>query len=541
MGNVGGNAGRSQFGRRRRFALARAGAVDAAGAGPGEPRANPGGPGQRLTVLLTCLLAFLTAVPAGLAPWALGSTAAPVAGRPETASRSQAAEVVPGSYVVIYRDDVVSGRGVAWRGQDLGITVDHVYTNVVQGFSASLTPAQVDALRGDPAVLLVEPNVVVHAHQVPTGVNRIGADSVRNGARPPTGGDPVAVLDTGVANHPDLNLAGGHNCTGGAPTDFRDRNGHGTHVAGTIGAMGKVPGVAPGTKIYAVKVLGDNGRGSIDDVICGLNWVASSNLGIVAVNLSLGANCSGYETCNEDTRSDCESSAWHIAVCNLTAAGIAVVASAGNDGRDARESVPARYDQVITVGAFTDTDGCIGGRGRASLSGNRDDRRWRWSNFGPAVDVIAPGDDIRSTVPGGYGLLSGTSMAAPHVTGAIARGWKPDGGARGAPVPGFTAGQGVATLSGNVGCPPKPKVKLSRKQVTAGERVTVRLRNFAPGERVRLRLGGRSLGTVVVNGKGAARKSVKVPARTRVGNGQIRATGESGTTGTVKLTISRRE
>jgi subtilisin len=427
---------------------------------------------------------------------------------------------------------------VSKRGRDLGIAVNHEYTNVVQGFSATLTPEQVRELRQDDSVLLVEPNVVVQAHdRLPTGVNRIGADSGRNGGRPPAGGEAVAVFDTGVANHPDLNVVGGTNCTGSGGSSYLDRNGHGTHVAGTIGAKGSVPGVAPNTPIYAVKVLGDNGQGTIDSVICGLDWVARSpRLGIVAINMSLGASCEGAEDCGSDNPGTCRSSL-HRAICNITASGIDVVVSAGNDGKDARTSIPARYDEVITVGAFTDTDGCLGGRGRASLSGYGDDRKWRWSNFGPAVDVIAPGDDILSTVPGGYGVLSGTSMAAPHVTGAIARGWNPDGGPRAASVPGFYPSQGVVILSGNIGCPPKPKVKVSRKQVTAGTRITVRLRNFAPGERVRLRLGGRSLGTVVVNSKGAANKTVKVPAGSKRGRVPIRATGANGNSAKVKVSI----
>jgi hypothetical protein len=132
-------------------------------------------------------------------------------------------------------------------------------------------------------------------------------------------------------------------------------------------------------------------------------------------------------------------------------------------------------------------------------------------------------------------------MAAPHVTGAIARGWNPEGGARGATVPGFAPSQGVVLLSGNVSCPPKPMVKVSRKTVPAGTKVTVQLRNFAPGERVRLRLGGRSLGTVVVNSKGAANKTVKVPARSKPGRVGIQATGSNGNHSTVKVSVTRRK
>lgn len=543
MNNLHGTAGNHQDAKGRCIGAAQPGETSPVGANSIVTTPGSRGFRRRLVVLATCWLMLLIAAPAGLAPVASGSPHAPIPDREVWDRLPQAAEVVPGSYVVVYRDNAVSARGVSQRGRNLGITVDHEFTNVVQGFSASLTPAQVRELRQDDAVLFVEPNVVVRAHdRLPTGVNRIGADSGRNGVRPPAGGLPVAVFDTGVANHPDLNVVGGKNCTGAGPVNsYTDVHGHGTHVAGTIGANGSVPGVAPNTPIYAVKVLGDNGRGTIANVICGLEWVADSpDLGIVAINMSLGASCAPAQDCGPDDPGTCDS-ALHRAICTLTSAGVAVVVSAGNDGRDARESIPARYDQVITVGAFTDTDGCWGGRGRASLSGYRDDRKWPWSNHGPAVDVIAPGDDILSTLPGGYGVLSGTSMAAPHVTGAIARGWNPDGGARGPTVPGFGASQGVVLLSGNVGCPPKPKVKVSRQTVPAGTRVTVRLRHFAPGERVRLRLGGRSLGTVVVNSKGAVNKSVKVPAGSKAGRLRIRATGNNGNHATVKVNVNPRK
>jgi subtilisin family serine protease len=237
---------------------------------------------------------------------------------------------------------------------------------------------------------------------------------------PPTEpGEPVAVLDTGIdRDHPDLNVAGGYNCTSRDRRAWGDRFGHGTHVAGIIGAKNTgrgVVGVAPGTPLYAVKVLNDRGSGFISWEICGLDWTVKK--GITIANMSFGGRDPG------DFPDLCDSSAEHAAICAAEAAGVRMAVSAGNDGEDAADYTPAKFDQVITVSALVDTDGCAGGAGGLTLVGP-DDALATFSNRGAVVDVAAPGVAILSTFKNGrYAALSGTSMAAPHVAGAIARGW----------------------------------------------------------------------------------------------------------------------
>lgn len=440
-----------------------------------------------------------------------------------------AGEVIPGRYIVTLRDDAIASQAVADLTRGLGVSPTLEFDDVLAGFAAELTPAQAAALAESPRVLLVEPDIWFGAHDVllPTGVDRIGADQTVSGVAPLQPGKPVAVLDTGIANHPDLTVAGGYNCTSGDRAAFDDRDGHGTHVAGTIGARGRIAGVAPGTPIWGVKVLNDNGAGRLSWLICGHNWVAANHErhGIVAINLSLGA-----PDTRDEHAADCASASLHRAICQAKKQGLTVVVSAGNSNRNADTEVPAKYNQVITVAAMTDTDGCAGGRGGPSSWGSRDpdDHKWIHSNFGAAVDVIAPGVDIRSTVPGGYAQYSGTSMAAPHVTGAIALGWNPRTGPRDRGIAGFQSDLGLVQLSGNVGClgdppmeitadPPakqrsaKPTITVTPKQAAAGDRVRVKLRGYHAKSQVRVLLNGKRVDLVAVSASGAGTARVRVP------------------------------
>jgi subtilisin family serine protease len=194
-----------------------------------------------------------------------------------------------------------------------------------------------------------------------------------------------------------------------------DNNGHGSHVAGIAAALDNdqgIVGVAPGARIWAVKVLDANGSGSFSDVICGLNWVAQASGTIDVVNLSLsGAGGDG----------PCESSALHQAICNVVNSGIPVVVAAGNQGTDASTRVPASFDQVITVSGMGDSDGAPGHLGPTTCSGLADDTFLPFSNYGADVDVAAPGDCIYSLwTEGKVRRQSGTSSASPHVAGAVA-------------------------------------------------------------------------------------------------------------------------
>lgn len=239
---------------------------------------------------------------------------------------------------------------------------------------------------------LAKPAPIQPAESLPWGVNRIGANLVWGAT---TGAAiKVAVLDTGIdTSHPDLkdNIKGGIN-TITAPTRYSDDNGHGTHVAGIIAALDNtigVIGVGPGIALYAVKVLDSRGSGYISDVIEGLDWAIKN--GMQVVNMSLGSSAGNLS--------------FSAAINKVYAAGIVQVAAAGNNGPgDNTVSYPAKYPEVIAVSA-TDSN---------------DDIAY-FSSRGPEIDLAAPGVGIFSTYKGSsYKLMSGTSMAAPHVAGAAA-------------------------------------------------------------------------------------------------------------------------
>ncbi len=316
-------------------------------------------------------------------------------------------------------------------------TTTHRFGTVVQGFSAKLDAHDVAELRDDPHVAFVTPDRPVKASglvpmasgdNVPPGVRRVGAAVDANVREASTGN--VAVIDTGVdLTHPDLNAVAGKSCIGtGAPTDG---NGHGTHVAGTIAArnngVGAV-GVAPGTKIVAVRVLDANGSGLTSSVICGIDYVTSTRTDsdpsndIAVANMSLGGTGQNTVDCGRSV-----GDAFHIAICNSVAAGVTYVVAAGNSGADEQNFTPAAYPEVLTVTAVSDSDGLPGGLGGTlSCIGNGDDTPASYSNYATraseiAHTIAAPGSCIRSTYPGNrYATMSGTSMASPHVAGLVA-------------------------------------------------------------------------------------------------------------------------
>ncbi len=342
-------------------------------------------------------------------------------------SAAVSADGPPARYIVMLATSETSTFAPVRRSQaqalaqEVGAQPEQVYDTVLHGFAGYLTPRQVKRLLQTRQVTAIVPDVETHlaAQTVPSGVQRIGtltnAVAKIDGIDDPLPID-VAVLDTGIdPSHPDLNVVGGYDCSGSG--SWVDRHGHGTHVAGIIGARDNgfgVVGVAPGARLWAVKVFGDNGTGYVSWLICGLNWVASKADTIRVANYSGGA--SGTDTPNCGGTSD----PLHQAVCRVVQAGVTLVVAAGNDGRDASNTIPAAYPEPITVGAIVDTDGKPGGLG-PSTSYGADDTRASFSNYGIAVDLYAPGVSILSTVPGGgYQRWSGTSMATPHVAGAAA-------------------------------------------------------------------------------------------------------------------------
>lgn len=287
---------------------------------------------------------------------------------------------------------------------------------MVNGMSAMLSPGAEAALLRRAEVARIDVDAEVRAlgqpatppgqdkknppeppeQSLPWGVDRIDAEyawATCTGA-----GVSVAVLDTGIdRDHADLaaNIAGGVNFISrpawrpADPGRWDDDNGHGTHVAGIIAAVDNeigVVGVAPGASLYGVKVLDRTGSGYISHVIAGLEWAVANGMDIV--NMSLGLN--------EDVQ------AFEEACDAAAAAGVLLVAAAGNDG--GAVDYPAAYTSVTAVAA-TDSG----------------DVRASWSSYGPEVDIAAPGVAIESTWnDGGYEVISGTSMATPHVVGTLA-------------------------------------------------------------------------------------------------------------------------
>ena len=227
------------------------------------------------------------------------------------------------------------------------------------------------------------------------------------------------MIDTGIdLAHPDLNAVDGTNCISpGAAA--QDDHGHGTHVAGTIGARNNgsgVVGVAPGTQVLAVKVLNSQGSGQWSQIICGIDWVANNatSRNIKVANMSLGGG---------------NTSIMRTAIQNATNRGVTFVVAAGNGNANLSNSSPANYPEVLTVTAVADSDGQGGGTGGSPScwSGQPDDQVASFTNYTTSPSshashtIAGPGVCIYSTARGGgYATMSGTSMATPHVAGAVA-------------------------------------------------------------------------------------------------------------------------
>ena len=339
-----------------------------------------------------------------------------------------------GRWIVMLRDGA-SVTAAETRARGLGVSVDRAFSHVVRGYSAKLDAAQFASLREDPNVVALVPDAVIRleAQSTPRGIRRVFGP--KNPIAKIDGVDQrvdadVAIVDTGIdKQHPDLNVVGGVNCSSSNANAWDDGNGHGTHVAGIVGAKDNgegVVGVAPGVRLWAVRILNSGGSGLISWYVCGLDWITAqrdpndpSRPLIEAANMSVAKTGSDDHNCgltNHDPM--------HRAICRLVASGVTVVAAAGNNHFSASRLVPASYNEVITVSALADSDGRPGGFGGNACfswgSYDRDDTFANFSNFGRDVDLIAPGKCIWSSVPGGYAYLSGTSMAAPHVTGAVA-------------------------------------------------------------------------------------------------------------------------
>lgn len=367
------------------------------------------------------------------------------AGTAQAGAAIRSGDVIPGHYIVALEESVAAPAAVAQaQTERYGGRAGLVYRHALKGYSAQLSPAAVERLRRDPRVRYVAP---VHVYEtqtqtIPTGISRIFAverpdididetDDVRANV-------DVAVIDTGVdPNHPDLNVVRRVDCvpseenpSGCAENAGTDGYGHGTHVAGTIGALDNsygAVGVAPGARLWSVRVLNENGTGTTGTIAAGIDWVAGHADEIEVANISLGCHCT-------DTPVDDAISGYMDEGKEVPGAvdkGVVIVAAAGNFDANAEEYSPAGNPDVITVSALADYDGKAGGLTPQSCDTNHqrgeDDTLATFSNWGPPVDIAAPGVCIYSTLPTtgsafgkDYGTLSGTSMATPHVTGAAA-------------------------------------------------------------------------------------------------------------------------
>ncbi|MDQ1651930.1 MAG: hypothetical protein QOI35_1130 [Cryptosporangiaceae bacterium] len=338
---------------------------------------------------------------------ALGAgTASAATGRAEPTGTVRAAATgtaIAGSYLVTFKDSTQGSTATAAKATTLAgqhrAKLQHTYTSILKGFAATMSETDARALAADPSVAYVEQDAKVTADATQSGATW-GLDRLDQRALPLNGTYTYAttasnvtayVIDTGIRlTHSEF---GGRARSGwdfvSNDADASDCNGHGTHVAGTIG--GAKYGVAKGVKLVAVRVLDCAGSGSTSGVVAGIDWVAKNAVKPAVANMSLGGGAS---------------QAMDDAVRRAIAAGVTFAVAAGNENADACKSSPARTAEAITVGASTSADA------KASFS-----------NWGTCVDLFAPGNAITSsyyTSDTATASMSGTSMASPHVAGAAA-------------------------------------------------------------------------------------------------------------------------
>lgn len=311
-------------------------------------------------------------------------------------------EAIPGSYIVVFKDTVPDvGSAIDQISLRPDVTLTYRYEHALRGFAANLSASALDALRNDARVAYIEQDQIAHAIAVQSNPPSWGLDRVdqRNLPRDysytynQTGaGVDAYIIDTGIRlTHSDF---GGRAVTGVDEITIggtaSDGNGHGTHVAGTVG--GASYGIAKAVRLIAVRVLDNTGSGTYTQVIAGVDWVTGNHTTNPAVaNMSLGGPVS---------------SALDTAVRNAIADGVVFCVAAGNNGANASNYSPSRVAEAITVAASTSTDAWAS-----------------YSNYGSIVDIIAPGSSITSdwyTSDTATNTISGTSMATPHVTGAAA-------------------------------------------------------------------------------------------------------------------------
>ena len=327
-----------------------------------------------------------------------GQTSAPLLGTSNP-------DAIPGQYIVVFSDGAAadlssqSASGlISSLGLDpQGVQVQQVYSAALNGFAAKLSTQNLAKLQADKRVKYIEQDAMMHMSATQTGATW-GLDRVDQRSRPTDGsyiynytgsGIKAYIIDTGI-NTAHTNFGGraiwGTNTTGDGRNS--DCQGHGTHVAGTVGSA--TWGVAKSVTLVAVKVLNCSGSGTNSGVIAGVNWAVTNKGSATAVaNMSLGG---GFSQAVND------------AVNTAASKNLVMVVAAGNENQNACNVSPASAASAITVGSTTNTDA-----------------RSSFSNYGSCVDLFAPGSNITSTWIGSTtatNTISGTSMASPHVAGA---------------------------------------------------------------------------------------------------------------------------
>ena len=324
------------------------------------------------------------------------AVAPPGAGITPHLAKAGSGEAIPGQYIVVFKDAVGDAETLSKGkvGTHAG-KLKHAYKSVLKGFAAELSDEAVAALAADPDVAYIEVDQVVTADVTQTGATW-GIDRIDQRNRPLSGtytynasstaqsAVRAYIIDTGIyTSHSQFGgrASNVYDAFGGSGADC---NGHGTHVAGTVGSS--TYGVAKFVKLRGVRVLNCSGSGSSSGVIAGMDWVRTNHIKPAVANMSLGG---GFSTAS------------NTAANNLANAGVFLAVAAGNSNANACNYSPSSAANATTVASSTSSDA-----------------KSSFSNYGSCVDLYAPGSSITSTwLNGGTNTISGTSMASPHVAG----------------------------------------------------------------------------------------------------------------------------